>query len=187
MPDGPLLLRTDPTTRDAGPTVAGQSERQIPYAPPLALILEGLNTTEPQLHGDDVTVDRRFLMFLLCEMARQMSFDAEFYADAYPDAVAMLLAGDVSSLHDHFVTQGYLERRQPRELSFSADYYASQYEDLARAFGPRDKMALLRHFTRHGWQEGRVATGDHRAEADRWVAAARAGAQRLDASKAAPG
>jgi hypothetical protein len=145
------------------------------YTPPVALVLEGLDTTELDLGNDRVSVSAKFLRFLIGEIARAMPFDEDFYGQAYPDVEAARLAGDVATLHDHFVTQGYFERRRPHEMPCDPNYYATNYEDLARVFDPRDEETLLSHFRHHGWQEGRVGVAWQRAEADRWVAAARQG------------
>jgi hypothetical protein len=146
-----------------------------PYVPPAALVLQGLDVTELDLHAPRVSVSSAFLRFLVGEFARTMTFDANFYREANPDVEGARLAGDVATLHEHFVTTGYFERRQPHDLPFDAFYYASHYEDLARVFSPADSAALHTHFVGHGWQEGRVGVSWQRADADRWVAAVRAG------------
>ena len=143
------------------------------YFPPAAVLLGGLGITELDLARPHVNVDTRFLRFLIGEIARLHPFDAQFYADANPDVEAARLAGDVSSLHDHFVTQGYFERRQPHDLPFDARYYAAEYDDLAAAFAGASDATLQHHFNQHGWHEGRVGVPAQRPHADRWVAATR--------------
>jgi hypothetical protein len=167
MPDGQHLSHF----QDEDGAVASYSG----YTPPLSLILQGLGITEIDMQRPHVSVSAQFLRFMICEYARSLPFDADQYAQANPDVEAARLAGDVSTLHEHFVTQGYFERRQPHELPFDAFYYATHYEDLARAFDPNDVTALRRHYNSHGWQEGRVGVSWQRADADRWVTAARAG------------
>jgi hypothetical protein len=171
MPDGHQI---------SSPAVE-QIDESPPYAPPIGLILDGLDTNELELNKKRVSVTSSFLRFLIGEMARAMPFDGDYYRHANPDVEAARLAGDVSTLHEHFVLQGYFERRQPHDLPFDAAYYATNYDDLSRAFDIRDGLALRRHYDGHGWQEGRVGVAWQRTDADRWVSAARAGA--ADASR----
>ena len=162
MPDGHLI----PSTQ------SDHAQTLTPYFPPIRLILEGLDTDEMDLNKKRVSVSASFLRFLIGEIVRPMKFDDDFYRSANPDVEAALLAGDVATLHEHFVVQGYFERRQPHALQFDAAYY----DDLARVFDAEDEPALRQHYVARGWQEGRVAVWWQRSEADRWVAAARAAA-----------
>lgn len=143
------------------------------YVPPVNIVFQGLNITEMDLQRDQVTVQAAFLKFLIGELARLADFDSDYYASSNPDVEAARLAGDIASLHAHFVEQGYFERRQPAEMAFEVDYYRSTYTDLATAFQGAEPRVLNEHFHRHGWQEGRVGTQTQRDAADRWVAAAR--------------
>ena len=156
--------------------MVGASGAPRAYVPPLALVLQGLDVTEMDFRGPRVSVSASFLRFVLGEMARAMPFDPAYYGDANPDVEAARLAGDVATLHDHFVAQGYFERRQPHALPFDAFYYVNHYDDLAAAFDPKDASTLHTHYQGHGWQEGRAGVSWQRADADRWVLAARASA-----------
>ena len=179
-----MLVGQPPATLDsqqmssfvADESADGACGAPLAYVPPLALVLQGLDVTEMDFHGPRVSVSAPFLRFVLGEMARAMPFDASYYGDANPDVEAARLAGDVSTLHEHFVAQGYFERRQPHALPFDAFYYVSHYDDLAAAFNPKDALALHTHYQGYGWQEGRAGVSWQRADADRWVHAARASA-----------
>ena len=161
MPDGQSVI-------PLGGAACGSDET---YAPPLALLLTGLDVTELDFAQERLSVRAGFLRFLLQEFARSLPFDPVFYARAYPDVEAARLAGDVPSLHAHFVRQGYFERRQPCAMPFDPADYVALYPDLARAFDPADIYALRAHFVGHGWQEGRVGVSAQRAEAERWLGA----------------
>lgn len=168
MPDGTFFseihgLRESP----------GRPLPQVDYVPPVSLVFQGLDITELDLAREHVTVQGGFLRFLIGELARRAAFDGTFYASTNPDVEAARLAGDVTTLHGHFIEQGYFERRQPAEMALDVDYYRSTYLDLAEAFSGAEPTVLGEHYRRHGWQEGRVGTEAQRAEADRWVAAAR--------------
>jgi hypothetical protein len=165
MPDGP---------HNALSSQLGTAGGGAPsYLPPLALLLDGLGTTELDLARPVARVNAAFLRFLLQEFARTLPFDPVFYARAYPDVEAARLAGEVPTLHEHFVTQGYFERRQPCGIPFDPREYYSGYKDLATAFDPADIYALRAHFMDRGWQEGRAGVSWQRGEAERWLGAAR--------------
>jgi hypothetical protein len=168
MPDG--------STHSAFPHQAATHAAPVPYLPPVSLVLAGLGVTELDLGKTQVTVSACFLRFLIGELARAMPFDGAFYSASNPDVEAARLAGDVASLHDHFIAQGYFEHRAPCRLPFDPFYYATHYDDLSRAFDARDATGLRRHYQGHGWQEGRVGVADQRPEAERWNQAARAAA-----------
>ncbi len=164
MPDG----------QSVPPLVGSLAALADPYAPPLALLLAGLGVTELDFAQETLSVRAGFLRFLIQEFARCLPFDPIFYARAYPDVEAARLAGDVPSLHAHFVTQGYFERRQPCAMPFDPADYVAMYPDLAHAYDPADIYALRAHFVGHGWQEGRVGVAAQMPEAERWLTAARA-------------
>ncbi len=162
MPDGQSIR----------PSLGVSVLAQGAYAPPLTLLLAGLDITELDLAQETVSVRAGFLRFLIQEFARLLPFDPAFYGRAYPDVEAARLVGDVPSLHAHFVVQGYFERRQPCAMAFDPAEYAALYPDLTRAFDPADIYALRAHFVGHGWQEGRVGVAAQAAEAERWLTAA---------------
>ena len=147
--------------------------QELPYFPPVALVLQGLDVTELDFARSRVSVSSSFLKFIIGELARAMPFNPSHYAAANPDVEAARLAGEVATLHQHFVEQGYFERRCPHDLPFDSYYYVTQYEDLRNVFAQHDLSMTQTHFLNHGWQEGRVAVSWQRDEADRWVAAAR--------------
>lgn len=151
----------------------GQSQPKAVYVPPLALLLHGLGITEMELRQPTVTVSTAFLRFIIGELVSRGEFDPARYAAQYPDVEGARLAGQISSLHHHYCTQGYFEGRQPCELPFDPDWYYSHYDDVSLAFSPADADAMCQHFRTQGWREGRAGTPEIRRDEDRWLEAAR--------------
>lgn len=142
------------------------------YLPPVALILRGLGLAELDGASGRVTVNAAFLRFLIGELLRGTRFDQRFYAEQYPDVEAARLAGDVASLREHFLGQGYFEGRLPHPFPFDARWYRKHYKDLAGVFPPDEVGELRHHFYTCGWQEGRVGVPDAEGDARRWLNAA---------------
>ena len=79
-------------------------------------------------------------------------FDAEFYAQQYPDVVAIY--GDSSdSLYQHYIDYGMSEGRALSPL-FDVRSYRDRYSDLETAFG-NDWSAYINHMLSYGLYEGR--------------------------------
>ena len=80
-------------------------------------------------------------------------FDAEFYWTNHADLQQAFDSGDQLGLHQHWLTTGIYEGRQPSAL-FNADYYRNRYPGLAAA-GLTTPEGLLQHFIDSGFIEGR--------------------------------
>ena len=91
-------------------------------------------------------------------------FDAQFYAQSYPDVVAVV-GTDANWLYLHYVLAGKAEGRLPYAPGsagvpaastgdFDAAYYAARYPDVAVAFG-YDPVLLKMHYDLCGKNEGR--------------------------------
>lgn len=98
-------------------------------------------------------------------MADGTVFDAEYYAQMYPDVVAELGTG-ADAMYQHYVTFGRAEGRQavspdtavsqPGNDGFDAVFYAQMYPDVVAALGT-DADALYQHYVTFGKAEGRLA------------------------------
>lgn len=92
-------------------------------------------------------------------------FDAEYYAQMYPDVVAELGTG-ADAMYQHYVTFGKAEGRlavspdaaaqQTGNDGFDAVFYAQMYPDVVAALGT-DAGALYQHYVNFGKAEGRLA------------------------------
>lgn len=80
-------------------------------------------------------------------------FNAEEYAEMYPDVVAAVGTGE-DALWEHFVTHGLSEGRALSKR-FNVFAYIAAYKDLRDAFG-NDLVAYYVHYVNHGLQEKRA-------------------------------
>ena len=94
-------------------------------------------------------------------------FDAEYYAQANPDVVAVY-GTDANLLYQHYVTNGKNEGRAPFDASqyamiledgtvFDPAYYAAANPDVAAVLGTNPEL-LLQHYETCGKAEGRRAS-----------------------------
>lgn len=79
-------------------------------------------------------------------------FNAEEYAEMYPDVVAAVGTGE-DALWEHFVTHGLSEGRALSKR-FNVFAYMAAYKDLRDAFG-NDLVAYYVHYVNHGLHEKR--------------------------------
>lgn len=84
-------------------------------------------------------------------------FDAKYYAEAYPDVVAVL-GSDPAVLLNHYVNNGIYEGRDA-SATFNMSVYALANPDLVTAFGS-NYQAFINHYVTSGIKENRVATAD---------------------------
>ena len=82
-------------------------------------------------------------------------FDAKYYAQAYPDVVAVL-GSDPAVLLNHYMTSGIYEGRDA-SASFNYSVYAVSNPDLLAAYGTNIEAFVL-HFATFGKNENRTAT-----------------------------
>lgn len=97
------------------------------------------------------------------KMADGTIFDAEYYANTYPDVRAALGTNE-TVLYQHYKNYGRAEGRKPCADNatvasglidnFDAEYYAATYPDVRAAFG-NDAAALYNHYITYGKAEGR--------------------------------
>ena len=84
-------------------------------------------------------------------------FDAQYYADTYPDLKAAF-GYDAAKLWTHYQNFGRRENRRPcaDAISFDPVYYANTYPDLKAVFGT-DATRLWQHYRNFGRGEHRKA------------------------------
>ena len=105
-------------------------------------------------------------------MADGTVFDAEYYAQMYPDVVAAL-GTDADAMYQHYVTFGRAEGRQavspdtavsqPGNDGFDVVFYARMYPDVVAALGT-DADALYQHYVTFGKAEGRLGSANGSVE-----------------------
>jgi len=102
------------------------------------------------------------------EVSPGIFFDAEYYAAANPDVVA-IVGTDPKALYQHWVNYGAMEGRLPylgSNIAFDATYYAATNPDVVAAVGT-DTMALYKHYITNGIYEGRLANQEQAAKASK--------------------
>lgn len=88
-------------------------------------------------------------------------FDAEYYANTYPDVKAAFGTNE-TLLYQHYKNYGRAEGRKACEIAFDPVYYANTYPDVKAAFGDNADL-LYQHYIQYGIAEGRKGTADTEA------------------------
>ena len=83
-------------------------------------------------------------------------FDAQFYAQKYPDLAAALGTNE-NALLAHFLTNGMAEGRQGC-AEFNVQFYMAKYPDLKAAYGDQLPLYYM-HYLSSGKLEGRQGNG----------------------------
>lgn len=92
---------------------------------------------------------------LTVEQQREITFNACFYANRYPDLKA-IYGYDAAALYQHFLNWGIQEGRCGTPV-FDVAYYLETQTDLKAAFG-NDYVAAYRHWLQNGYLEERVSS-----------------------------
>lgn len=158
-----------PTLHQLNIAMSEFNDRQFEYRPPASLVLKALGIDKSALAQSSVTVSTEALKMLIGAFGRSGGFDADWYAEAYPDVQGAVLAGDLPSLEAHFERAGYLEGRSPCSLPCNPDYYFDRYPDLAALFDKDRPEELVAHYRTSGYFEGRAGLPENFADAERWL------------------
>lgn len=86
-----------------------------------------------------------------------LTFDMDYYYNAYPDLQAAL-GYDYSSLYSHYLNFGLAEGRSG-SAEFNCLVYRNNYPDLQAVYG-NDYRAYCVHYENYGKAEGRSAAGN---------------------------
>jgi len=164
------MLRSNVTKSKSSPTETDdikEYEAQR-YFPPGKRILDMLGVTAASLGHGKIEVDGPGLRHLISKYAETLRFDADWYAETNPDVESARLAGDVPSLHKHFIVTGYWEGRLPHKPPFDPNWYRRHYKDIGATFPETDVDGMREHFLSSGHSEGRVGTENALSDADSW-------------------
>ena len=102
---------------------------------------------------------------LLQQRAATLPFDAEWYAAAYPDAVATVEAGLFTDLRQHFREQGVLCGRIGAPMPVDAPWYEQAHPAAAAEIAEGRFEDAHAHFRGKGFFEGCAASRRHQVEA----------------------
>lgn len=89
----------------------------------------------------------------LTGVAKDIVFDAEYYANKYSDLKAAF-GTNATKLYNHFLSFGIKEGRSASPI-FDVKYYVNNNSDLKSAFGT-DYVAAVKHFMNYGIKEARA-------------------------------
>jgi hypothetical protein len=98
---------------------------------------------------------------VLQRRADALSFDARWYAAAYPDAVAAVEAGVFTDLREHFREQGVLCGRIGTPMRVEEAWYLDAYPEAAAAIASNKFADASEHFRQKGFFEGCAASPRH--------------------------
>lgn len=90
-------------------------------------------------------------------------FDAKYYAEAYPDVVAVL-GNDPAKLLNHYINSGIYEGRDA-SATFNASIYALANSDIAAVYGD-NLESYVEHYLAFGAKENRIACNEQMAKLD---------------------
>lgn len=102
----------------------------------------------------DRNTDITYSSFEVGGLALDQLFDEGYYLAQYSDVAAAVDAGLFASGYDHFVSQGWLQGRNPSVL-YSEAFYLNQNRDIAQAVAAGAFSSGFAHFARVGHREGR--------------------------------
>ncbi len=84
------------------------------------------------------------------------AFDSTWYAALYPDIVAAVSSGALTSTYEHFVRWGISENRSPTMFYNQAEYLA--YNPDVAAAAAAGQIQPFEHYVQYGQFEGRTAS-----------------------------
>ena len=106
--------------------------------------------------GAFLQVSRFLFVELLRPVLQRICFDADYYRRANPDLAAAEKAGQIASLHDHYLEHGYFEHRLPCRVEVDAGWYTMSYPDVGEAIIAGRVASPAWHFETFGFREGRL-------------------------------
>jgi hypothetical protein len=144
------------------------------YLPHIDMFLRALRINKERLGSKTkIAIDAKLLRHLLQALAEAAPFSDEFYLRNNPDVAEAHAAGQIESLHAHFVEQGYFEGRSGAAPLVNEAFYTSAYADVAEAVRRGDVASGTEHYLRSGAAEGRMPNPLLKATIDGWTAVMR--------------
>jgi hypothetical protein len=105
-----------------------------------------------------LTVSARYEDFLAMvrAMLAVIDVDEAWYLEQYPDVVAGIAKGTVSSARDHFMHNGYFEGRLPFPIAVDERWYLTENPEVAEYIRAGRLTSGQQHFDQDGYREGRL-------------------------------
>lgn len=99
-------------------------------------------------------VSKPLLLLFLNSLAEPI-FDLDWYRAAYPDVVAAVRGGVISSEFNHFVDAGYWEGRMPCFFNIDETWYQKYNPDVSAGVKSGSLASGSSHYNSKGYFEGR--------------------------------
>lgn len=131
--------------------LVGITVSDIPCSPVSGNMAEVLTEQAAETNTAGVTV----VSALTAKQQREITFNACFYANRYPD-IKSTYGYDAAALYHHFLSYGIAEGRCASPV-FDVSYYLEVHPDLKAAYG-NDYVEAYRHWLQYGYLEERESS-----------------------------
>ncbi len=101
-------------------------------------------------------VERNFLISLMAERIKKVTFDEAWYLSKNPDVREAVRRGVFTSARNHYILFGYYEHRMPAAIAVNENWYIQAYPDVAAAIQAGVYKTGQMHFEVAGFREGRL-------------------------------
>lgn len=138
------------------------------YIPPYQLIQHKLDSLGGDQDSARLTAALAVMRCLLQEAVARVPFDEDDYMASNPDVATAIRRGEVSSAHDHYITDGYFEGREGAGSAFDEAWYLKQNSDVALAVKSGHWTSGWQHYREVGMYEWRSPMREAEAAVERW-------------------
>ncbi|MFT3988308.1 hypothetical protein [Aestuariivirga sp.] len=164
------VKKQKPAAQDA-PVVAkagAPATARLPSYVPPPMFLNALVRRERGPNGrESVTMPVEAYRKLLAAAAAAV-FDEADYLSRNDDVRALVEKGTLLSGLQHYVSDGYTERRASLKIPVDDPWYRKIYPDVAEQITAGQFKDSADHFTRSGFQEGRVPAEIYAGDIAEW-------------------
>jgi hypothetical protein len=130
----------------------------VKYVPPFDLIKNSVDITA--VKGElRVSVSYQDFVNILKLFVSGVEVDEAWYLERNPDIAKAVKDGQISSVRQHFINDGYMEGRLPFRLEVDEEWYLTQYPDVADGVRKGVLESAQTHFEDSGYVEGRLPFG----------------------------
>jgi|GEM_PF-4184867 len=152
----------------ASPPAAAPEGGRIPSYVPPPMFLNALVRRERGPNGrDTVSMPVEVYRKLLAAAAGPV-FDEQEYLRRNDDVRALVKSKKLVSGLQHFVSDGYAERRASLRIPVDDSWYRATYPDVAREIASGKLKDGPDHFAQFGFHEGRVPAKAYEGEIGEW-------------------
>ena len=125
------------------------------YIPPFSILKDHLTIATE--HGElRVSGSYQDFLAIIRRLLAGIQVDERWYLERYPDIADAITRGIVTSAQQHFVDDGYFERRQPFPIRVNERWYLQNNTGIADFVRQGKLESGQQHFDENGYQEGRL-------------------------------